>query len=205
MKNKRPLPSLGPDGPKLANTTPMLISSNTNQMLNQIAEVPNLLEQAALFTITRTLGGTKCCWLRSACLLRRPWILWDSTREQTKKLFILSDASQKILIYESENGHNWERHKAISYDESEQHVPMPFRRTSWMANPATSKQIQLLSGLSKLTNRDIPNICNINVSALLITRRMLIRDSAMSHMIETWEYDISTNYNRQTVLSPYLD
>lgn len=204
MKNHTILPSQGPDAPKLRHTPPMLVSTTTNQMLDQIQEVPDMLEQSALFTITRTLGGSKSCWLRTACLLKRPWILWDNASDRVKQLFVLSDITQRILIYESENGRDWERYKAVTFNEADQHIPTPFIRRSWMAKPATSKQVQMLRSISTLTERTIPSICSINVSALLLTRRMLIRESSMSHMIETWEYDISTNYDRQTVLSPYL-
>jgi hypothetical protein len=174
-------------------------------MLGRIEECPDLADQACLFTLDQSLGGLASRWLYCPELIRRPWILWREAGDDIHQLLVDCQAIGRILVFSSENGVEWERSKAVTYDEAADVIPRAHRHTSWMSKPASQKQVAVVSDISGKAPDELPPLCVYSVTALIQIRRMAIKLNTFDYLIRSWEFDIENSYGRQSVMFPYLE
>lgn len=192
------------DAPKPRMKGPPKLNLLMDEMLEQIKQTPDLAEQSTLFVIDQKHGSANSRWIYAECVLPMPWILWREAGDDIQQLLVTSNVTKRILVFESANGVQWKRDRAVNFDEVDSVIPRPHIHTSWMAKSATKKQVELIAEVAGRPKEELPPMSIFNVSALIHIRRMAAQSNVIDYMVRCWEYDIETSYGKQEVLYPGL-
>lgn len=193
------------DAPKPRMKGPPKLKPLMDDMLEKIKETPNLAEQSTLFTLDQQLGNTSSRWIFADSVMQQPWILWRESGDEIQTLLVMSNVVRRILVFESKNGVQWQRERAVEFSEADSVVPKPHRHTSWMSKAASGKQMDLIAEVTNTPKHELPRISIYNVSALIHVRRMTLQAHAIEYMVRCWEYDIENSYGKQEILFPCIE